>query len=92
VKVRVAHALMRAVSGIISTPCLAVCLLSSAIAQPPPTVNVTGGAVRGYLAVPGAVFKACLLYTSHSVGEISGHTEPNLRGIGIGYRPYRLLS
>ena len=57
-KVRVAHALMRAVSGIISTPCLAVCLLSSAIAQPPPTVNVTGGAVRGYLAVPGAVFKA----------------------------------
>jgi len=27
-------------------------------AQPGPTVNVTGGAVRGYLAAPGAVFKA----------------------------------
>jgi len=37
---------------------LAACFLSAALAQPMPTVNVTGGAVRGYLAAPGAVFKA----------------------------------
>jgi len=30
----------------------------AAFAQSVPTVNVTGGAVRGYLASPGAVFKA----------------------------------
>jgi len=30
----------------------------SAFAQPAPAVDVTGGAVRGYLAAPGAVFKA----------------------------------
>src|ERR1700689_1900318 len=56
----VAHALMRAVSGIGSTPCLALpaCFLSVALTQPAPTANVSGGAVRGYLAAPGAVFKA----------------------------------
>ena len=37
---------------------LAACFLSAAFAQPVPTINVTGGAVRGYLAAPGAVFKA----------------------------------
>jgi len=30
----------------------------AAFAQPVPTVTVTGGAVRGYLAAPGAAFKA----------------------------------
>jgi len=30
----------------------------AAFAQPIPTVHVTGGAIRGYLASPGAVFKA----------------------------------
>src|ERR1017187_6398020 len=40
---------------------LAACFVSSAMAafaQPMPSVNVTGGVVRGYLAAPGAVFKA----------------------------------
>ena len=50
-----AHARMRAVSRLVSTP---ACLISLALAQPAPTANVTGGAVRGYLAAPGAVFKA----------------------------------
>lgn len=53
-----AHARMRAVATLVSAPCLAACLLWSAAAQPPPTANVTGGAVRGYLSSPGAVFKA----------------------------------
>jgi para-nitrobenzyl esterase len=35
-----------------------VCTLAAAFAQPAPTVDVTGGAVRGYLAAPGAMFKA----------------------------------
>jgi para-nitrobenzyl esterase len=35
-----------------------VSTLAAAFAQPVPTVDVTGGAVRGYLAAPGAVFKA----------------------------------
>ncbi len=35
-----------------------VCFLCVALAQPTPTVDVTGGAVRGYLAAPGAVFKS----------------------------------
>jgi para-nitrobenzyl esterase len=35
-----------------------VCFLAAAPAQPTPTVDVTGGAVRGYMAAPGAVFKA----------------------------------
>jgi para-nitrobenzyl esterase len=32
--------------------------LAAAFAQPTPTVDVTGGALRGYLTPPGAVFKA----------------------------------
>jgi para-nitrobenzyl esterase len=45
---------------IIIATCSAVTLAigGSAFAQPAPTVEVTGGAVRGYLAAPGAVFKA----------------------------------
>jgi len=43
-----------AVSRLVSTLLMA-CLLSAA---PAPTANVTGGAVRGYLSAPGAVFKA----------------------------------
>jgi para-nitrobenzyl esterase len=35
-----------------------VCFLAAAPAQPTPTVDVTGGAVRGYMAAPGSVFKA----------------------------------
>ena len=45
---------MRAVSRLVSTLCLAACAYS----QPAPTVIVTGGAVHGYLAAPGAAFKA----------------------------------
>lgn len=54
---------------LVSTPCLAVCFLSLAFAQPVPTVNVTGGAVRGYLAAPGAVFKA-IPFASPPVGAL----------------------
>ena len=39
-------------------PVLALCFAACAFPQPIPTVNVAGGAVRGYLAAPGAVFKA----------------------------------
>jgi para-nitrobenzyl esterase len=60
---------MRAVSRLVSTPCLAVWFLSLAFAQPVPTVHVTGGAVRGYLAVPGAVFKA-IPFASPPVGTL----------------------
>ena len=51
---------------------LAACLASgtgAALAQPAPTVNVTGGAVRGYLAAPGAVFKA-IPYATPPVGAL----------------------
>ena len=52
------HALRRGVSRLVLAPaCLLTCTLAAA-AQPSPAVNVTGGAVRGYLAAPGAVFKA----------------------------------
>jgi para-nitrobenzyl esterase len=36
---------------------LTLCLAACAYPQPAPTIVVTGGAVRGYLASPGAVFK-----------------------------------
>jgi para-nitrobenzyl esterase len=51
----VAHALVRAVSRLISTQ---ACFVLFAQPQAAPTVNITGGAVRGYLSAPGAVFKA----------------------------------
>ena len=49
------RALWRAVSRIVPAQ---ACLLSFALAQSAPTADVSGGAVRGYLAAPGAVFKA----------------------------------
>jgi para-nitrobenzyl esterase len=48
------HALWRAVSRLAAA---AAGFLSLALAQPAPTVNLAGGAVHGYLAAPGAVFK-----------------------------------
>ena len=48
------------------------CFLSlplAAFAQPMPIVDVTGGAVRGYLAAPGAVFKA-IPFASPPVGAL----------------------
>ena len=44
----------RRILRLVSTLCLAAC----ALAQPEPSVTVAGGAIRGYLAAPGAVFKA----------------------------------
>ncbi|MGD0364003.1 MAG: carboxylesterase family protein [Bryobacteraceae bacterium] len=49
-----------------------LCTLSMAaclFAQVPPSVEMTGGTLRGYLAAPGAVFKA-IPYAAPPVGEL----------------------
>jgi para-nitrobenzyl esterase len=46
---------------------LALCFAACALAQPAPTVTVTGGMVRGNLAAPGAVFKG-IPFASPPVG------------------------
>jgi para-nitrobenzyl esterase len=50
-----AHAILCTVSRLLS---IQACFLALALAQPAPSVEVTAGTVRGYLAAPGAVFKA----------------------------------
>jgi para-nitrobenzyl esterase len=61
---------MRAVSRLVSTQ---ACLISLALAQPvlnqAPTINVTGGEIRGSLAAPGAVFKA-IPFAAPPVGDL----------------------
>ena len=49
---------MRPAAGRFPGLCFFASMMAAAVVEPVPVVNVTGGAVRGYLAAPGAVFKA----------------------------------